>query len=421
MAKKEKALDPFDIINSELNAMTQPAPSTPPTDIFPDITPHTVPAATPSPAPAVPPAAAPPTAPSTANAPTDFPLLTPPSANYSYNTAAPFPSVPVGTAAQKTEEEDDEEEEEEGSGCLGYIAKGALILFLAGVLAWIIFMPSGSMEELKDYVLGNLFGTASADSGHDFVVNYPTTLPASSTDSTTAPQTTASTVDETAATTDAAAAGALTTTVAAVTTATTAQKVNTTTSPKPVTTTTAMTEAITLNHSTADTAATYANEGYIYVYLKSQIVVVYDNEDDVRIAFTCSSGKASTPTKTGDYKILSKYRWRLMIGNCYTQYASSFSSGYLFHSIPYNRKNPATMSNASYDKLGSPASAGCVRLCFRDAKWVYDNCPIGTYVRVTDDYAPAGIVTQSILPRINDTAHSGWDPTDTDPSNPYYD
>ena len=108
-----------------------------------------------------------------------------------------------------------------------------------------------------------------------------------------------------------------------------------------------------------------------------------------------------------------------MVGNCYTQYASSFSSGYLFHSIPYNKKNAGTMSNASYDKLGNPASSGCIRLCFRDTKWIYDNCPIGTPVHVVDENAPAGSVPEIIPERIKDTAHNGWDPTDDSPESPY--
>lgn len=367
MAKNEKALDPFDIINSELNGTAGNISSTYPVDI---------------------------------------------PAN---STAANTTANPLQTAEQQAEENNNEGAE--GSGCIGYIAKGALILFLAAVLAWIIFMPSGSLSELKDHITRSLFSSSTTDSGHDFAANT-TAVPTTATTATTASTTettepTKPTEESTAgeeSTTAAAAAGTATTTAA--TTATV--KKTTTTTRKTTTATSASTDAIVLNNAAAPDAE------YIYVYLKSQVVVVYDSDDDVRIAFTCSSGKASTPTKTGDYRILTKYRWRLMIGNCYTQYASSFSSGYLFHSIPYNRKNAATMSNASYDKLGSPASAGCIRLCFRDAKWVYDNCPIGTYVRVTDDYAPTNIVTQSIVPRINDTAHSGWDPTDTDPNNPYH-
>ena len=294
--------------------------------------------------------------------------------------------------------------ENTGGSLPANIFKGILIVLLALVLAWIIFMPSGSLFELKDHMLHSISEQASnlrfhqntAPSTTSAIATTATkaTTPGTSqaTSTTTATTTTTTTTTTTAATTTTIATTKLTTTAAAVTTTTTA----------------------------AQEDPAFGNEqGAIYVYLKSQTVVVYKTDGTVRKAFTCSSGKAATPTKTGDYSIRSKYRWRLMIGNCYTQYASSFSSGYLFHSIPYNRRNAATMSDASYDKLGTPASSGCIRLCFRDSKWIYDNCPIGTFVRVIDEEAPAGIVPLPIPPRNTDAAYSGWDPTDTAPNNPY--
>ena len=77
------------------------------------------------------------------------------------------------------------------------------------------------------------------------------------------------------------------------------------------------------------------------------------------------------------------------------------------------------MSNSSYDKLGNPASSGCVRLCFRDTKWIYDNCPVGTAVQVVDEKAPTGSVPEIIPARIKDSSHNGWDPTDDSPESPY--
>ncbi len=297
------------------------------------------------------------------------------------------------------------QEEPAESGCFGYVTKGILIVILALALAWIIFMPSGSLMELKDHVFHvisqRVTGSAMQSEGN-------------TASSTTLALTTAPTTTQTQPTTATEVTNAEATTVATVAVTT----VTTTTTARPKTTTTARTTTTT-TAAASEESVYNADQGYIYVYLQSQIVVVYDSNGNVRKAFTCSSGKASTPTKTGDYTIRSKYRWRLMIGNCYTQYASSFSSGYLFHSIPYNRRNAGTMSDASYDKLGSPASSGCIRLCFRDSKWIYDYCPIGTGVRVVDDTAPMDIVTVPIVPRITDAAHSGWDPTDTAAANPY--
>ena len=67
------------------------------------------------------------------------------------------------------------------------------------------------------------------------------------------------------------------------------------------------------------------------------------------------------------------------------------------------------LSAAEYNKLGSPASHGCVRLCVRDAKWIYDNCSLGMQVIIYDNPNPGPFgkpATIKIPPTQN------WDPTD---------
>ncbi len=285
---------------------------------------------------------------------------------------------------QMEEEDFDEEEESGGSGCFGIALRVLLIVMLAGALAWVVFMPKGSLNELWEKVSPNV------DSAYSWALgffglsqeNVDSQKSNDSSDGGTSSDANPSEVssdepDDTPVTDASADEG-------------NAQDVGTSDSPYSIT-----------------------------VYRPSQIVIIYDSSGNPAKIFSCSSGKAATPTKLGDYAIRAKYRWRFMVGNCYTQYASSFSSGYLFHSIPYNKKNAGTMSNASYDKLGNPASSGCIRLCFRDTKWIYDNCPIGTPVHVVDENAPAGSVPEIIPERIKDTAHNGWDPTDDSPESPY--
>ena len=277
-------------------------------------------------------------------------------------------------------ESDDEDEEK--SGCVGSALKILLILILAGALAWMIFMPSGSLSELWEKIGNSVSGAYSwavgmVDGSGSGAAAQPDD-DADYVDDNWEPDEDAEPVDDDPEASDQPVAG---------------------------------NNGIDVEPS---------QDGYrVTVYRPSQIVIVYDSGGNPVKTFSCSSGKSSTPTKLGEYAIRAKYRWRFMVGNCYTQYASSFSNGYLFHSIPYNKKNPATMSNASYDKLGNPASSGCIRLCFRDTKWIYDNCPIGTKVSVVDENAPAGSVPEIIPERIKDKAHSGWDPTDESPDNPY--
>lgn len=168
---------------------------------------------------------------------------------------------------------------------------------------------------------------------------------------------------------------------------------------------------------------TYSSKYYIVVYIGSQSTVVYGKDENgeytkIVQCFTCSTGKGSTPTRTGTYKVRAKYRWRLLVGNVYGQYSSSISSNYLFHSVPYNKMDASTLDNAEYDKLGSPASHGCIRMCVRDSKWIYDHVTIGTKVDIVKESGPAG---WSIPKRIKESIYNGWDPSDKWASgNPYF-
>ena len=163
---------------------------------------------------------------------------------------------------------------------------------------------------------------------------------------------------------------------------------------------------------------------FIVVYKASQSVVVYSKDKSGNYtkkvkSFTCSTGKSNSPTPTGTYRIRAKYRWRLLEGNVYGQYNSSISENYLFHSVPYIRKDASTLDDSEYDKLGTPASKGCVRLCVRDCKWIYDNCAVGTTVRIVNDSGPSG---SGVPERKTSSDYSGWDPSDKwAEGNPYFD
>ena len=58
----------------------------------------------------------------------------------------------------------------------------------------------------------------------------------------------------------------------------------------------------------------------------------------------------------------------------------------LFHSVPYDKMNPYTLSTEEYNKLVTICSHGCVRLTCEDAKWIYDNTGRGTMVTIGDGY-----------------------------------
>ena len=125
--------------------------------------------------------------------------------------------------------------------------------------------------------------------------------------------------------------------------------------------------------------------------------------------FACSVGLPSTPTPKGTFYTSNKYRWHTLMGPSYGQYCTRIVGGILFHSVAGRNMTSYNLKASDYNKLGSPASHGCVRLCVRDAKWIYDNCKSGTKVVIYDSSSPGplGKPTTIKIP-----AGQTWDPTD---------
>lgn len=142
-------------------------------------------------------------------------------------------------------------------------------------------------------------------------------------------------------------------------------------------------------------------------------VTVYKKRKAIK-AFPCSTGRI---TPTGTFRIQQRMRWHVLKGPCYGQYCSRIYKGILFHSVWYHKQNPGTLSNSSYNRLGTMASHGCVRLTVKDAKWIYDNCPVGTKVVIYNAKNPGPLGK----PRaIKVPGYSGYDPTDIwSKRNPY--
>lgn len=171
------------------------------------------------------------------------------------------------------------------------------------------------------------------------------------------------------------------------------------------------------------TSAAESKPYYIKVNLTQNIVTVYskDKSGNYTVPFkamTCSVGREGK-TPVGTWNTSGKFRWARLSGNVYGQYATRITGPYLFHSVPYFTQNNGDIEYEEYNKLGSAASLGCVRLCVRDVKWIYDNCPAGTTVTTYYSDAPEPITPPApVRIDINDSRR-GWDPTDPDPNNPW--
>lgn len=162
-------------------------------------------------------------------------------------------------------------------------------------------------------------------------------------------------------------------------------------------------------YDTVTAAGTYP---YLLKVNKQQNVITVYKKDKAgkytvpHKAFVCSTG---TATPLGTFKTPARYRWKLLDGDVWGQYSTRIVKGILFHSVWYYKPDPSTLSARQYNKLGNAASHGCVRISVADAKWIYDNCPIGTTVQIYNSKNPGPLGKPQAIKLKEGT---GWDPTD---------
>ncbi len=177
------------------------------------------------------------------------------------------------------------------------------------------------------------------------------------------------------------------------------------------------------NDNKTDTTKKDKNTYYIKINNKANVVTIYKKDSKGKYtepvkAMLCSIGTA-TP-QSGVYRTSDMYTWRLLQGDVYGQYAVRITGHILFHSVPYEKRAKDTLEWWEYDKLGTDASLGCIRLTVEDAKWIYDNCPKGTQVEFyySSDPGPLGKPTAKKISSYDEDLKN-WDPTDPDPKNPW--
>lgn len=167
-------------------------------------------------------------------------------------------------------------------------------------------------------------------------------------------------------------------------------------------------------------------DGQPYIVLVNRAmccVTVYakDENDHYTVpvkAFTCSVGREGHETPTGRYVTSSRHEWCYMVDGSWGRNAIFIipDCGIMFHSVCYFSKNTDDLEYEEFNKLGTPASLGCVRLSYADETWIYDNCPDGFTAIIYDDETCAGPLgkPESIIIDVNDEEARKYDPTDTD-------
>ena len=164
------------------------------------------------------------------------------------------------------------------------------------------------------------------------------------------------------------------------------------------------------------------------VNCKQNVVNVYEKDEKdengeykncVKVML-CSVGFATPTSGTYSLKKYGGWEWKGLQGDVYGQYATQITGNILFHSVPYTEKyNNASLEYWEYDKLGTSASLGCIRLTVKNAKWIYDNCAAGTKVYFYKDSNPGPLGKPSERKISGDSEVNSWDPTDPASDNPW--
>lgn len=155
---------------------------------------------------------------------------------------------------------------------------------------------------------------------------------------------------------------------------------------------------------------------YIKVNKGTNVVTVYTHDNKPYTAFVCSAGYASP---IGTFYTMNKYSWWVLDGPSYGQYCTRITGSILFHSVWYYAQDKTTQSYVQYNRLGTLASHGCIRLTTAAAKWIYDNCPLRTKVIIFNGTSADDPLGKPASIKVSTSVRMGWDPTDPDPANTY--
>ena len=136
-------------------------------------------------------------------------------------------------------------------------------------------------------------------------------------------------------------------------------------------------------------ASDYDMPYYIGVDITNQIVTIYNTADDTIARQMLTSSGMNDCTPNGTFYLTEKGRaaergeW-LWLGeyNCFVKYAVRIYRGYMFHSIPFDKKDESTMQEEALRDFGMPTSHGCMRLRVDDARFIAKECQQGTLVKI---------------------------------------
>jgi lipoprotein-anchoring transpeptidase ErfK/SrfK len=125
----------------------------------------------------------------------------------------------------------------------------------------------------------------------------------------------------------------------------------------------------------ADAIATLqqSKKRWIEVNLSTQRLIAWEGKKPVH-AVIVSTGKASTPTRSGVYAVETKLRSARMQGDDYdvpdVPFTMYYSGGYAIHGAYW------------HNNFGTPVSHGCVNVAVDHAEWLFSWASVGTPIVV---------------------------------------
>ena len=178
------------------------------------------------------------------------------------------------------------------------------------------------------------------------------------------------------------------------------------------------------NNSSTNSNTDSSSKYYIKVNCGANVVTIYtkDSEGNYTVpykAMVCSTGTATPRYLGGKYAIKGRWEWGKLFGEVYGHYCVHIVDQILFHSVPYLDNSPDSLEYWEYDKLGTSASAGCIRLTVKDVKWIYNNIPTGTIVEFYSSSNPGPLGKPTSQKISGNEECRDWDPTDTSKGNPW--
>lgn len=131
-----------------------------------------------------------------------------------------------------------------------------------------------------------------------------------------------------------------------------------------------------------DKKLTSSTKYLVYTNLDEQRTYIFTNNNgnwELHKHFICSSGKPSTPTPPGIYKLTKKVpSFGQSHGYCCKNAFGFIGTTYLYHSILFDKTGTYLLEGRGV--LGKKASDGCIRLSPENSEWFYNNMISGTTV-----------------------------------------